>query len=88
MKHEPANTIIKFLGGASAVANILSMHKSWIYRWVQPTQKKGTGGLIPAKHQNALLNYCEKNGIDLRPDDFFKSERLQRLLDTVESSPQ
>jgi len=80
MKLEPANTIIKYLDGARSVAKILGKHPSRIYLWALPRHKKGCGGIIPARDQHALLNYCRHNQIDLRADDFFSPKRLQHLM--------
>ncbi|ACS51066.1 hypothetical protein Bgr_07670 [Bartonella grahamii as4aup] len=63
--------IIKYLGGFKTVAAIVQRDVSSVSRW---------RGFIPAKHQQKLLNYARDHGIDLRPDDFFYPERLQRLM--------
>ncbi|WP_412058246.1 Cro/CI family transcriptional regulator [Bartonella sp. DGB2] len=63
--------IIKYLGGAKTVAKVLQLDASSISRWRNS---------IPAKHQVRLLEYARRNGLDLRPDDFFYPERLQALL--------
>ncbi|WP_254492216.1 hypothetical protein [Bartonella sp. B1099] len=63
--------IIKYLGGFKTVAAIVQRDVSSVSRWRT---------LIPAKHQQKLLNYAREHGIDLRPDDFFYPERLQTLM--------
>ncbi|MET3559774.1 hypothetical protein ABID39_000451 [Bartonella japonica] len=63
--------IIKYLGGFKTVAGIVERDISSISRWRD---------FIPAKHQKKLLAYAREHGIDLRPDDFFYPERLQRLM--------
>lgn len=76
-----AATIIKYLGGAKRVSLISQCHVSAIYKWTYPLKKlEGKGGIIPAKYQIMLLNYARDHGIDLRPEDFFYPERLQRLM--------
>ncbi|WP_375640127.1 hypothetical protein [Bartonella sp. MM55XZML] len=76
-----AGTIIKYLGGAKRVSLISQCHVSAVYKWTYPLKKlEGKGGIIPAKYQIMLLNYARDHGIDLRPDDFFYPERLQRLM--------
>ncbi|USP03376.1 hypothetical protein [Bartonella taylorii] len=76
-----AVTIIKYLGGAKRVSLISQCHVSAVYKWTYPLKKlEGKGGIIPAKYQVILLNYAREHGIDLRPDDFFYPERLQRLM--------
>ncbi|WP_330168906.1 hypothetical protein [Bartonella grahamii] len=73
--------IIKYLGGAKRVSLISQCHVSAVYKWTYPLKKlEGKGGIIPAKYQIMLLNYARDHGIDLRPDDFFYPERLQRLM--------
>ncbi|WP_375609787.1 MULTISPECIES: hypothetical protein [unclassified Bartonella] len=77
----PAVTIIKYLGGAKRVSLISQCHVSAVYKWTYPFEKReGKGGIIPAKYQIMLLNYARDHGIDLRPEDFFYPERLQRLM--------
>lgn len=81
MNNEPAKSIITFLGGASAVADIVQKHISNVYRWTYPeSAREGFGGLIPAKDQRRLLDHCRAKGIDLRPEDFFDPTRIQSLL--------
>ncbi len=77
----PAVMIIKYLGGAKRVSLISQCHVSAVYKWTYPFEKReGKGGIIPAKYQIMLLNYAREHGIDLRPEDFFYPERLQRLM--------
>ncbi|EJF79501.1 hypothetical protein MCO_01067 [Bartonella sp. DB5-6] len=67
----PSRLIIKYLGGYKTVATIVKRDVSSVCRWRNS---------IPAKHQQKILNYARDHGIDLRPDDFFYPERLQRLM--------
>ncbi|WP_409362157.1 hypothetical protein ACRPOS_006155 [Bartonella heixiaziensis] len=77
----PAVMIIKYLGGAKRVSLISQCHVSAVYKWTYPFEKReGKGGIIPAKYQVMLLTYAREHGIDLRPEDFFYPERLQRLM--------
>ncbi|WP_273721232.1 MULTISPECIES: hypothetical protein [unclassified Bartonella] len=83
-----AGTIIKYLGGAKRVSLISQCHVSAVYKWTYPLKKlEGKGGIIPAKYQIMLLNYARDHGIDLRPEDFFYPERLQRLMQEQASAP-
>lgn len=78
---EPAASVIEFLGGAQAVASIIGKHYSRVYRWTYPeSTREGTGGLIPSRDQRSLLQYAQNHDVDLRPEDFFTSHRLQVLL--------
>lgn len=71
---EPAKTIIEKCGGAKVVARALGVDVSAVVRWRLPRDRTGTGGLIPAKHQAALLQHAKDAGIDLTPADFFVTE--------------
>ncbi|WP_375647965.1 hypothetical protein [Bartonella sp. AA56HLJMS] len=76
-----AKLIIEYLGGYKKVANIVNRNVIVIRKWAYPFEKReGKGGIIPAKYQIMLLNYARDHGIDLRPEDFFYPERLQRLM--------
>ncbi|MCZ2159299.1 hypothetical protein NPX99_08630 [Bartonella sp. 220] len=74
----PSRLIIKYLGGFKTVATIVKRDVSSVSRW---------GHLIPAKHQQKILDYARDHGIDLRPDDFFYPERLQRLMQEKQTPP-
>ncbi|MET3590503.1 hypothetical protein ABID23_001619 [Bartonella silvatica] len=80
MKKEPAYTIIKYLGGAVNVSRILQKCKGAVYRITYSKEKGGSNGLFPSIYQARLLTYARDHGIDLRPEDFFYPERLQRLM--------
>jgi hypothetical protein len=61
---EPAASIIEALGGFEAVGKIIGVQHIAVWRWTQPKSKRrGTGGLIPAQHQRALLEYAEAHGL-------------------------
>ncbi|WP_375657649.1 MULTISPECIES: hypothetical protein [unclassified Bartonella] len=66
----PSRLIIKYLGGFKTVATIVQRDVSSVYRWRD----------MPAKHQQKILDYARDHGIDLRPEDFFYPDRLQRLM--------
>ena len=68
---EPARTIIEKLGGIDAVAKGLGLDFTRPYRWMLPKSKGGTGGTIPVKHHQRLLDLADERGIDLEPSDFF-----------------
>lgn len=68
---EPAQTIIEKLGGASAVASIVGIHRTRVYGWMYPKERGGTGGTIPIKHAQRLLQYAEGEGIAVTASDFF-----------------
>lgn len=64
----PAENIIRKLGGAQAVAELLKVNVSNVHRWTYPKSRGGTGGKIPTRHQSALL---DKAGDKITPADFF-----------------
>lgn len=68
----PAERVINILGGADAVADICGVHRTRVFRWTYDRARGGTGGLIPAQHQQTLLDFARANGLDLKPDDFFE----------------
>lgn len=67
---EPASTIIKKLGGEANVSKITETAYTAPYRWQQPRDKGGTGGLIPQRHHPKLLSYAHIKKIRLKPGDF------------------
>ena len=69
-----AESVIRKCGGAVAVARICGIDRTQVYRWTYPKERRGTGGVIPARHQAELLKRARERGIDLRPDDFFPAE--------------
>lgn len=78
---EPARTIIDYIGGAKAVAEIVGKHPSRVYRWAYPNEKReGCGGIVPLKDQQRLLDHCQRFGIDLLRDDFFSHDRIALIL--------
>jgi len=80
-QEEPASSIVRLLGGVSTVATVVGKHVSRVYRWTYPTNvREGTGGIIPAKDQRALLEYARSEGVDLRPEDFFSADRIRSML--------
>lgn len=67
-----ASDIIRKFGGAQAVAEACGVSFTAVYRWTYPRDRGGTGGVIPAKHQQALLRAAVTRGIKLKPADFFE----------------
>jgi hypothetical protein len=60
--------VIAKCGGVKPVAKALKIDVSRVYRFTHATEKGGTGGLIPARHQQILL---EKFKDSIEPADFF-----------------
>lgn len=67
---EPASSIVRKLGGATAVANIVGVHRTRVHAWTKPVEKGGTGGLIPMKHVRKLREHAEREGMGLTANDF------------------
>lgn len=59
-----ASKIIDRFGGTRAMATALGLPPSTVQSWKEV-------GLIPAKHQQAILDEARARGIDLEPADFF-----------------
>jgi hypothetical protein len=67
---QPAKTIIDKLGGATAVAKIVGVHRTRVSNWCRPKEKGGTGGHIPHWHMEKLLKAAKDQGVPLAPVDF------------------
>lgn len=67
---EPAASIIKLLGGDTAVAEITGVHRTRVANWKRAKDVGGTGGVIPFKHVPMLLNAAREQGKALTADDF------------------
>lgn len=65
----PAARVIRKCGGIAATAELIDRDRSVVNRWLLPKESGGTGGIIPAQHQQPLL---DKN-LDLKPEDFFNA---------------
>jgi len=63
-----ASRVIAKCGGHQAVADVLGIDVSRVYRFTYGADRGGTGGLIPTKHQPVLL----ENFPQLEPADFFE----------------
>jgi hypothetical protein len=67
---EPASTIIKAFGGPGAVSAAAGVHRTRVWKWTQPREKGGTGGVIPHWHVRKLLEHASAKGIAITPADF------------------
>lgn len=76
MRHEPANTIIQKFGGLSALAEIVGKAPHTVMKWRMP-KPKGTGGVIPHWHHDAILEAAKAKGIELEPSDFLPSRQTE-----------
>ena len=69
---EPASSIIGRFGGPVRVQEITGASRTRVYRWTQPEEKGGTGGIIPFRQAEKLLGYARENGIRISADDFMR----------------
>lgn len=74
---EPAFSIVRALGGASAVARLVDVHRSAVYLWMRGKEVNGTGGTIPQRHIGVLLKEAQRRGLDLTLHDFLGIEAAQ-----------
>jgi len=72
-----ASRVITKCGGYKTVAEWLGLSISRVYRMTYPKSRGGTGGLIPAEHQQTLLRKAQDEDIALCPDDFFDAPQEQ-----------
>ena len=88
---EPAATIIDRFGGPDVVVEITGADRTRVYRWTQPKERHGTGGLIPQSHITKLLAAAKERGIRLDGNDFLPPatpENLDPLLEQCVPAPQ
>lgn len=71
---EPAHSIIQRLGGPEKVQAITGASRTRVYRWTQPRENGGTGGVIPFQHVPALIAAARAGDIPLSADDFIPSQ--------------
>lgn len=69
---EPATTIIRHFGGHSALAKILGVHRTTVWKWAQPKQRGGTDGAIPVAHWPAILSEAKRLKITLKMGDLLR----------------
>lgn len=72
MAWNPAHRIVMRLGGEKDVSQALGIPRSAPYRWQYGRERKGMGGVIPAKHIPKLIEIAKKRGQRLRFEDFFQ----------------
>ena len=69
--HKIAERMIKKLGGAYKVAEMIHCSPQAVYKWTYPREFGGTGGLIPHRRQLELMLVAKLYGFDLTADEFF-----------------
>lgn len=69
-----AQHVIEKCGGKVAkVAELAGTTENWVYRWRLPVEKGGTGGRVPPKAMQKLLEAAARGECELTPADFFDS---------------
>lgn len=84
---EPARSIIKRLGGEAKVSEITGRGTTAPYKWQYPLARGGTGGLIPQRLHQRLLDYARANGIPLAPADFLPVHQPSPEAPQPEAAP-
>ncbi len=67
---EPASTIIKLLGGDTAVADALGIHRTRVSNWKRPKAGGGTDGRVPQWHIQKMIEMARERGHELTFNDF------------------
>lgn len=67
---EPAQSIIRKLGGPNVVAEIAGVHRTRVSNWARPKESGGTGGTIPFRHVPKLIEAAHERGVEISADDF------------------
>ena len=76
---DPARSLIEKAGGPARVARVLGLNRSTVARWMYPRDEGGTGGLVPAQWQRALLEYARRERLPLTERDFFGAVSERRV---------
>ena len=56
------------------MAEWLGLSVTSVYRFTYPKERGGGGGLIPAEHQQVILEKARELEIELSPEDFFSDQ--------------
>lgn len=68
---DPAKSIIDACGGTKVVSDVTGADRTYVWRWTQPKENGGTGGLIPAEYQPVILEWARMNSKQVTPEMFF-----------------
>ena len=67
----PARIVVQKIGSVQLTAQAAGVDESRVRRWMMPREKGGTGGLVPTRNQQRLLEWAKQHNRPLRPADFF-----------------
>lgn len=66
----PGHRVVAQVGGVDAAAILAGGSTTSVYRWLQPVDKKGGGGLIPMPAQRRMVKNAAAQGLALSFADF------------------
>jgi len=69
IRHEPAATIVKLLGGRRPVAALVGLHPATVSKWSMGG-KHGFHGRIPDQYHDVLLAHAKQKGIPINRINF------------------
>ena len=72
LDESPAARVIRKCGGIDETAKLVKRHRSVVNRWLLSREQGGTGGIVPAHHQQVLLTKTARRADPLTPEDFFE----------------
>ncbi len=70
MACEPAASIIKRMGGPIKVAELTGISRMAVYKWTAEKERSGTGGTIPLKYWQTLIDAAARIKVRLKAEDF------------------
>ena len=68
-KCNPAYRVIVKLGGVRPTARIVDVSPSAVSRWMMAAAQGGTGGRIPQRHWQTIINHANKIRMKLKITD-------------------
>ena len=68
-KCNPAYRVICALGGVRPTARIIDVSPGAVSRWMLPAVEGGTGGRIPQRHWQVIIDYAKKHKINIKLTD-------------------
>ena len=68
-KANPAYRVVYELGGVRPTSRIVEVSASAVSRWMMSVDRGGTGGRIPQRHWQTIINYAKKNKLNIKLTD-------------------
>lgn len=66
----PGHRVVETLGGIKRTAALAKRSTKSVYRWLQPVDKGGSGGLFPGPAQRRMVRNAQAAGLALAFEDF------------------